>query len=131
MSTKILRTTVTGSYPRPQQPGDNLRKPALSREQADELIRWAVTDQVDAGLDVVTDGEGRRENMYYFFQKRLDGVSFAEMEYRKYGLLGFGIEIAKVVSRLENPHFELAPHWKVAADRAPTTDEDYSTCTEP
>ncbi len=96
MSTKTLRTTVTGSYPRLQQPGDTLRKPALSREQADELIRWAVTDQVDAGLDVVTDGEGRRENMYYFFQKRLEGVSFAEMEYRKYGPLGFGIEIAKV-----------------------------------
>jgi len=131
MSTKILRTTVTGSYPRPQQPGDTLRKPALSREQADELIRWAVTDQVEAGLDVVTDGEGRRENMYYFFQKRLDGVSFAEMEYRKYGPLGFGIEIAKVVSRLENPHFELARDWKVARDAAPAHVEVKLTCTGP
>ena len=131
MSSKILRTTVTGSYPRPQQPGDTLRKPALSREQADELIRWAVTDQVDAGLDVVTDGEGRRENMYYFFQKRLEGVSFAEMEYRKYGPLGFGIEIAKVVSRLENPHFELARDWRVARDAAPAHVEVKLTCTGP
>src|SRR5579864_1842434 len=131
MSTKILRTTVTGSYPRPQQPGDTLRKPALSRAQADELIRWAVTDQVNAGLDVVTDGEGRRENMYYFFQKRLDGVSFAEMEYRKYGPLGFGIEIAKVVSSLENPHFELARDWKVARDAAPAHVDVKLTCTGP
>ena len=119
MSTKILRTTVTGSYPRPQQPGDTLRKPALSREQADELIRWAVTDQVDAGLDVVTDGEGRRENMYYFFQKRLEGVSFAEMEYRKYGPLGFGIEIAKVVSRLENPQFRAGARLESGARCGP------------
>src|SRR6185437_2510543 len=106
MSAKRFRTTVTGSYPRPQQPGDTLKKPTLSRDQANDVIRWAVQDQEAAGLDTVTDGEGRRENMYYFIQKRLDGVSFAEMEYRKYGPLGFGIEIAKVVNRLENPHFE-------------------------
>lgn len=73
---------------------------------------------MDAGLDVVTDGEGRRENMYYFFQKRLEGLSFAEMEYRKFGPLGFGIEIAKVVSRLGNPHFELTRDWRVARDAA-------------
>ena len=131
MRTQILRTTVTGSYPRPQQPGDTLKKPTLSREQADEIIRWAVTDQVAAGLDVVTDGEGRRENMYYFFQKRLDGLNFAEMEYRKYGPLGFGIEIAKVVSRLENADFDLAHDWRVARDTAPAHVEVKLTCTGP
>jgi 5-methyltetrahydropteroyltriglutamate--homocysteine methyltransferase len=131
MSCKIFRTTVTGSYPRPQQPGDTLKKPALSREQADEVIRWAVTDQANAGLDVVTDGEGRRENMYYFFQKRLDGVTFAEMEYRKYGPLGFGMDIAKVVGRLENPRFQLAHDWKVARNTAPAHVEVKLTCTGP
>ena len=119
MSTKLFRTTVTGSYPRPQQPNDTLKKPTLTREQADEVIRWAVADQVAAGLDVVTDGEGRRENMYYFFQKRLDGVSFDDMEYREFGPLGFGIEIDKVVGRLENPRIDLAHDWKVARDAAP------------
>src|SRR2546427_2202040 len=99
MANKPFRTTVTGSFPRPQPPGDTLRKPVLSRDEADAVIRWAVGEQAGAGLDVVTDGEGRRENMYYFFQKRLDGVSFEEMEHRKYGPLGFGIEIAKVVGK--------------------------------
>jgi 5-methyltetrahydropteroyltriglutamate--homocysteine methyltransferase len=131
MSHRIFRTTVTGSYPRPQQPGDTLKKPPLSREQADDVIRWAVKDQVDAGLDVVTDGEGRRENMYYFFQKRLDGVTFDQMEYRKYGPLGFGIEIAKVVGRLENPRFDLAHDWRVARDTAPAHVEVKLTCTGP
>ena len=131
MSHRIFRTTVTGSYPRPQQPGDTLKKPALSREQADDVIRWAIKDQVDAGLDVVTDGEGRRENMYYFFQKRLDGVTFDQMEYRKYGPLGFGIEIAKVVGRLENPRFDLAHDWRVARDTAPAHVEVKLTCTGP
>ncbi len=131
MAIKPFRTTVTGSYPRPRQPGDTMKKPTLSREEADEIIRWAVTDQVNAGLDVVTDGEGRRENMYYFFQKRLDGVSFEEMEYRKYGPLGFGIEIAKVVGKIENPRIELAHDWKVARQAAPPDVQVKLTCTGP
>jgi 5-methyltetrahydropteroyltriglutamate--homocysteine methyltransferase len=128
---KLFRTTVTGSYPRLQQPGNTLKKPTLSRDEADEMIRWAVKDQVEAGLDIVTDGEGRRENMYYFFQKRLDGISFDNMEYRKYGPLGFGIEIAKVTGSIENPRFELARDWKVARDSAPPSVEVKLTCTGP
>jgi 5-methyltetrahydropteroyltriglutamate--homocysteine methyltransferase len=131
MGQKVLQTTVTGSYPRPQQPGNTMKKPTLSRSEADEMIRWAVKDQVEAGLDTVTDGEGRRENMYYFFQKRLDGVSFADMQYRKYGPLGFGIEIAKVTSRIENPRFELARDWKVAREIAPPSVDVKVTCTGP
>ena len=131
MSAKPFRTTVTGSYPRPQQPGDTLKKPTLTREQADEIIRWAVQDQTAAGLDIVTDGEGRRENMYYFIQKRLDGISFDEMEYRKYGPLGFGIEIAKVTGRIENARVDLAHDWRVAREAAPRHVEVKLTCTGP
>lgn len=116
---RVFKTTVVGSYPRPHQPLDTLKKPTLSREEADEMIRWAAKDQADAGLDVITDGEGRRENMYYFFQKRLDGLSFEEMEYRSFGPLGFGIEIPKVLGPIENPRFDLARDWKVARESVP------------
>jgi 5-methyltetrahydropteroyltriglutamate--homocysteine methyltransferase len=108
-----------------------MKKPTLSRSEADEIIRWAVKDQVDAGLDTVTDGEGRRENMYYFFQRRLDGISFDDMQYRKYGPLGFGIEIAKVTGRIENPRFELARDFNVARATAPPSVEVKVTCTGP
>jgi 5-methyltetrahydropteroyltriglutamate--homocysteine methyltransferase len=108
-----------------------LKKPELSRQEADELIRWAVRDQVDAGLNIVTDGEGRRENMYYFFQKRMDGLSFEQMEYRSYGTAGFGIEIAAVVDRIGNPRVGLAHDWKVARDTAPPQVEVKITCTGP
>jgi 5-methyltetrahydropteroyltriglutamate--homocysteine methyltransferase len=127
----LFRTTVVGSYPRPRHPGNTMKKPTLSRDEADDLIRWAVVDQVGAGLDIVTDGEGRRENMYYFFQKRLDGITFSEMVYRKYGPLGFGIEIAKVVGRVDNPRFELARDWTVAREVAPSAVEVKLTCTGP
>jgi 5-methyltetrahydropteroyltriglutamate--homocysteine methyltransferase len=129
--TKLFTTTVTGSYPRPVQPSDTLKKPELSRQEADEVIRWAVRDQVDAGLDIVTDGEGRRENMYYFFQKRMDGLSFEAMEYRTYGTAGFGIEIAAVVDRIRNPRVGLAHDWKIARQTAPPEVEVKITCTGP
>jgi len=128
---KPFRATVTGSYPRPVQPSNTLKKPTLSRPEADEIIRWAAQDQVDAGLDVITDGEGRRENMYYFFQKRLDGVSFDDMVYRKYGTAGFGIEIASVLDKIGNPRFELAHDWRVAREVAPPHVEVKLTCTGP
>ena len=128
---KRFRTTVTGSYPRPVQPRDTLKKPTLTRQEADEMIRWAARDQVDAGLDVITDGEVRRENMYYFVQKRLDGVSFGQMEYRTYGRAGFGIEIAAVVDRIANPRLELARDWKVAREVAPPQVEVKITCIGP
>jgi len=129
--TKPFRTTVTGSYPRPVQPADTLKKPSLSRPEADEMIRWAARDQVDAGLDVITDGEVRRENMYYFVQKRVDGLSFDHMEYRTYGKAGFGIEIAEVVDRIANPRLELAHDWKVAREVAPSQVEVKITCIGP
>ena len=128
---KPFTTTVTGSYPRPVQPSDTLKKPELSREEADNIVRWAVRDQVDAGLNIVTDGEGRRENMYYFFQKRMDGLSFDNMEYRTYGTAGFGIEIAAVVDRIRNPRVGLAHDWKIARETAPPEVEVKITCTGP
>src|ERR1700730_11033784 len=131
MSKKLFRTTVTGSYPRQLQPGNTMKKPTLSREEADDMIRWAVKDQSEAGLDTVTDGEGRRENMYYFFQKRLDGLSCEEMQYRTYGPLGFGIEVAKVIGKIENPRFELAHDWGIAREAALSSVEVKMTCTGP
>jgi 5-methyltetrahydropteroyltriglutamate--homocysteine methyltransferase len=114
-----FRTTPVGSYPRPVRPEDTLKKPSISRQEADDLIRWAVQEQVAAGLDVVADGEGRRENMYYFLQKRIDGFDFDHMEYRSYGSSGFGIEVPRVSGPVGNPHVELAHDWRVARAAAP------------
>ena len=128
---KAFRTTVTGSYPRPVQPVDTLKKPTLDRQQADEMIRWAAKDQCDLGLDIIADGEGRRENMYYFVQKRVEGLSFDQMQYRSYGSAGFGIEIAAVVGHIGNPRLELAHDWRVARDAVPPEVEVKITCIGP
>jgi len=113
-------STVVGSYPRNTSVEDTMKKPSLSRAETDELIRWAARDQADLGLDVITDGEGYRENMYYFYQRRLDGITFEGMVKQTFGSAGFGIECARVIGEIKNSRFELARNWKLGRDAAPS-----------
>jgi 5-methyltetrahydropteroyltriglutamate--homocysteine methyltransferase len=86
-----LVTTVVGSYPQPewlidrQRLGDRLPPRVRARElwrvpdpyleeAQDDATRLAVRDQERAGVDVVTDGEMRRESYSNRFATALDGV---------------------------------------------------------
>jgi len=108
-----------------------MKKPSLSRAETDELIQWAARDQADLGLDVITDGEGYRENMYYFYQKRLEGITFEGMVKQSFGTAGFGIECARVIGEIKNSRFELARNWKLARDAAPSRCRVKQTVTGP
>src|ERR1017187_36390 len=96
------RATVVGSFPRPAAVSDTMKRPTVPQSEIDEIIRWAVCEQVELGLETVTDGEGYRENMYYFYQKRLDGVSMEYMVPQSFGTAGFGIECARVVGEFRS-----------------------------
>ena len=125
------RATVVGSFPRPDAVADTMKRPSLTQAEIDELIRWAVRQQVDLGLEIVTDGESYRENMYYFYQKRMDGVSMDNMVPQSFGTAGFSIECARVVGPLSNPRFNLARNWKVARAAAPANVVVKQTVTGP
>ena len=125
------RTTVVGSYPRPTPVEDTLKKPSLSDAETAELVRWAARDQAGLGLDTITDGEGYRENMYYFYQRRVDGVSFDQMVKKSFGTAGFGIECPRVVGEIKHPRFQLARWWKLARDSAPAGVRVKQTVTGP
>jgi len=114
-----FRNTVVGSYPRPNHVADTMKRPTLTQGEVDDLIRWAAKDQSDLGLDVITDGEAYRENMYYFYQKRVDGVTFDDMPKQNFGSTGFGIECPRVIGEITNPRFNLAHNWKLARESAP------------
>jgi 5-methyltetrahydropteroyltriglutamate--homocysteine methyltransferase len=90
-----LVTTVVGSYPQPewlidrQRLGDRLpprvravelwRIPEPLLEDAqDDATRLAVLDMERAGVDVITDGEMRRESYSNRFATALDGVDLDE-----------------------------------------------------
>jgi len=124
-------STVVGSYPRNTSVADTMKKPSLSRTEIDDLIQWAARDQADLGLDIITDGEGYRENMYYFYQKRLDGITFEGMVKQYFGTAGFGIECARVIGEIKNSRFELARHWKLARAAAPSRCRVKQTVTGP
>ncbi len=91
MGPDALVTTVVGSYPQPdwlidrERLGDRLpprvrarelwRVPAPYLEEAqDDATRLAVSDMERAGVDVITDGEMRRESYSNRFATALEGV---------------------------------------------------------
>ena len=77
---KVLPTTVVGSYPK-----FPIAKKALKLKEKGEIsdqdfermikeaIRLAVEDQIKAGVDIISDGEQRREDMEVYFAERLEG----------------------------------------------------------
>jgi 5-methyltetrahydropteroyltriglutamate--homocysteine methyltransferase len=91
MAAKLLPTTLVGSYPQPEWLIDRqkLAKEMPARIRAQELWRvapeWleqaqddatilAIRDQERAGLDIVTDGEMRRESYSNRFATALEGI---------------------------------------------------------
>ena len=133
----MLKTTVVGSYPRKNKPKDTLRKPSVSDDEAMDMIKWAVEDQCNIGLDIITDGEAYRENMYWFYQLRLDGVDSHNKKHKQFTVGGsmegvdlskvhdlvkekggFGIECAVIHGKIENPRWGLAKKWRHAQDCA-------------
>ncbi|MBM3646387.1 MAG: 5-methyltetrahydropteroyltriglutamate--homocysteine methyltransferase, partial [Alphaproteobacteria bacterium] len=90
MATTLLQTTVVGSYPQPDWlvdrgmlskvvPRTRLREiwrvpePLLEQAQDDATL-LAIRDMERAGIDIVTDGEMRRESYSNRFATALDGI---------------------------------------------------------
>jgi len=86
-----ITTTVVGSYPQPDWLVDKARyranvvprvrmpdlwrvAPDLLEEAQDDAVRLAVRDMERAGIDIVSDGEQRRESYFNQFATGLDGV---------------------------------------------------------
>ena len=92
-----FRNTVVGSYPRPESVEDTMKRPTWGPQEVDDYIRWAAKDQSDLGLDMITDGEGYRENMYYFYQKRVDGITFDDMVKQTFGDAGWSVRTRTAV----------------------------------
>jgi 5-methyltetrahydropteroyltriglutamate--homocysteine methyltransferase len=81
----FLLTTVVGSYPQPDWL-DGVRRLVDDgdldaddlREAEDDAVRAVVGEMSRAGLDVVTDGEMRREGMVEHFAQFIDGYDDSE-----------------------------------------------------
>jgi 5-methyltetrahydropteroyltriglutamate--homocysteine methyltransferase len=87
----LLPTTIVGSYPQPEWLIDRARlagrfpprvralelwriPPEFLREAQDDATLMAIKAQEDAGIDIITDGEMRRESYSNRFATALEGV---------------------------------------------------------
>jgi 5-methyltetrahydropteroyltriglutamate--homocysteine methyltransferase len=84
--TNLFPVTVVGSWSRPAWLVQALRRRQageLSNEEfnriADEAVLAAVKYQEDAGVDIVTDGEVRRDNFYSFVVEKLSGMKLTKV----------------------------------------------------
>lgn len=90
MKERPLRTTVIGSYPFPSwlelasQQLDKFGTNEITELQEDAVI-VAIHDQVEAGLDVITDGEQSRLDFNLSFYGYLDGIQANERPLRVFG----------------------------------------------
>jgi 5-methyltetrahydropteroyltriglutamate--homocysteine methyltransferase len=90
MNERPLRTTVIGSYPLPgwlEFASSHLDQfgPDDLAEMQDDAVAVAVKDQLDAGLDVISDGEQTRLDFNLSFYGFLSGISTEAQPPRRFG----------------------------------------------
>lgn len=90
MNPRPLRTTVVGSYPFPawlELACQNLGQfgEADRTELIDDAVTVAIRDQLDAGLDVITDGEQTRLDFNLSFYGFLEGIELESAPPRRFG----------------------------------------------
>src|SRR5207244_10518628 len=84
--TRLFPVTVVGSWPRPAWLVQALRKrqngeitQAEFNQIADDAVLASIKYQEDAGVDIVTDGEVRRDNFYSFVTEKLSGIKLMKL----------------------------------------------------
>jgi 5-methyltetrahydropteroyltriglutamate--homocysteine methyltransferase len=77
----LFPVTVVGSWPRPRWLLDALKRKRsglISQVEfdaiADEAVLLAIKYQEDAGVDILSDGEQRRDNFYSFVADKIEGI---------------------------------------------------------
>src|SRR5881394_1007016 len=118
--TKLFPTTIVGSYPQPDWLIDRqkLAKQMPPRVRATELWRidpqWleaaqddatilAIRDQERAGLDIITDGEIRRESYSNRFATALEGIDLDNPGKTVNRSGGYAI-VPRVVGKIRRKH---------------------------
>ncbi|MEM0121361.1 MAG: methionine synthase [Thermoprotei archaeon] len=80
---EVLPTTVIGSYPRPEWLKESIRMynegkitESQLKQRFDDAALLVIKEHELAGVDIITDGEVRRDEMVEYFAERLRGFKF-------------------------------------------------------
>jgi 5-methyltetrahydropteroyltriglutamate--homocysteine methyltransferase len=134
-----LRSTTIGAYPKPEYVTlpdwfDDLDKPNPTEGWAEALqamgpeadailtrgTHEAVQDQVEAGIDIPTDGEIARENYIHYHCRHLEGVDFVNLTERPVRTGNYSARLPTVRGKIQVRDLFLAEDWRraqAAADR--------------
>jgi 5-methyltetrahydropteroyltriglutamate--homocysteine methyltransferase len=134
-----LKTTCLGAYPKPDwlpvrdwfqieeghtSAGSEVTKMyseatakanAELEEMFDKATAAAVADQVECGIDIVTDGEQRRENYIHYHCRHLTGFDFENLTRKVLRSGAYETELPTIRGKVEpNGNHFLDRDWKVA-----------------
>jgi len=131
-----LPTTTLGAYPKPDfvpipdwfraQGGPDTPSPtrgyldALARmgEEAETLfargVQQVIGDQIEAGIDIPTDGEVRRENYIHYHCRHLEGVDFDTLTPKDVRGGSYKAELPSITAPIKARAHFLADDWKLA-----------------
>jgi 5-methyltetrahydropteroyltriglutamate--homocysteine methyltransferase len=115
MTLPILPTTVVGSYSMPgwlERLKTEYHARRISFRDLDEIhdtaVKAAIKDQEIAGVDIITDGELRRDNMIDYFVERMPGVQFDRSSKKFY----YDFYDSEVLGKLPSGSLGLAAHFR-------------------
>ncbi len=131
-----MLTTVIGAFPKPEylkitdwfnaQGGTDTANPTKYYNQevhqmgdkAEKLFVQAagevIKDQIDCGIDIVTDGEVRRENYIHYHCRHIAGVDFDTLTEKIARTGNYKCWLPTIVSKVEAQDSFLVHDWEVA-----------------
>ena len=131
-----MLSTVIGAYPKPEylkitdwfnaQGGTDTANPTKyytqevnqMGEKAEELFVQAaeevIKDQIDCGLDIVTDGEVRRENYIHYHCRHIEGVDFNTLTEKVARTGNYKCWLPTIVSKVKAQDSFLVHDWETS-----------------
>jgi len=131
-----MLTTVIGAYPKPEylkitdwfnaQGGTDTANPTKYYTQevhqmgdkAEKLFVQAagevIQDQIDCGIDIVTDGEVRRENYIHYHCRHIEGVDFNTLTEKVARTGNYKCWLPTIVSKVKAQDSFLVHDWEVS-----------------
>ena len=131
-----MLTTVIGSYPKPNylkitdwfnaKGGTDTENPTKyyfkevkqMGEKREELFLQAATevikDQIECGIDIVTDGEVRRENYIHYHCRHIAGVDFETLTEKVARTGNYKCWLPTITAKVEAQDSFLVHDWKVS-----------------
>ena len=131
-----MLTTVIGSYPKPNylkitdwfnaKDGTDTENPTKyyskevkqMGEKTEELFLQAATevikDQIECGIDIVTDGEVRRENYIHYHCRHIAGVDFETLTEKVARTGNYKCWLPTIIAKVEAQDSFLVHDWKVS-----------------